>query len=198
VSSTDSVPALLVRLWHHSDRRYQRQFILLLGLMFVSALAEAFSLGAVVPFLGVLVAPEAVFKHPAIAGMARALAVTSADRLVLPLTLVFGAAALLAGVIRMTLLWASTRFTFAIGADLSLEVYRRTLYQPYQRYHEQGGYCGAGGITATHDPDQLAHTANFDNDRAALHRSICCGRSDSRLRRVLLADYRALSSAAAS
>lgn len=32
----------------------------------------------------------------------------------------------------MLLLWASTRIAYASGADLSIEVYRRTLYQPYQ------------------------------------------------------------------
>ena len=31
----------------------------------------------------------------------------------------------------MLLLWASTRLTYACGADLSIEAYRRTLYQPY-------------------------------------------------------------------
>jgi ABC-type multidrug transport system fused ATPase/permease subunit len=51
--------------------------------------------------------------------------------LVLPLTILFVAAALFAGAIRVLLLWVSTRFTFAAGADLSMEVYRRTLYQPY-------------------------------------------------------------------
>ena len=32
---------------------------------------------------------------------------------------------------RLLLLWASTRISFAIGADLSINIYRRTLYQPY-------------------------------------------------------------------
>jgi len=30
------------------------------------------------------------------------------------------------------LLWASTRLSFATGADLSMSIYRRTLYQPYE------------------------------------------------------------------
>ena len=32
---------------------------------------------------------------------------------------------------RLLLLWASTRLSFATGADLSISIYRRTLYQPY-------------------------------------------------------------------
>jgi ATP-binding cassette subfamily B protein len=37
----------------------------------------------------------------------------------------------MAGVMRLLLLWASTRLSFAIGADLGISIYRRTLYQPY-------------------------------------------------------------------
>lgn len=127
-----SLPNLLIRLWHHLSQRRQQQFGLLLGLMLVSAFAEVISLGSVLPFLGVLVAPDRVFGHPIVADMALALGITSADQLVLPLTVAFAAAALLAGAIRILYLWASTRIAFASGADLSIKVYRRTLYQPYQ------------------------------------------------------------------
>lgn len=120
-----------VRLWHHLSRRRKRQLVLLLGLTLVSAFAEAVSLGAVLPFLGILATPDRVFNHPLIADAAQAWDITAADQLVLPLTIVFAATAVLAGVIRMLLLWVSTRFVFAAGADLSMEVYRRTLYQPY-------------------------------------------------------------------
>jgi ATP-binding cassette subfamily B protein len=58
--------------------------------------------------------------------------ITSADQLVLLLTVTFAAAALIAGAIRILLLWVSNRLAFATGADLDIEVYRRTLHQPYQ------------------------------------------------------------------
>jgi ATP-binding cassette subfamily B protein len=104
---------------------------LLIALMLVSAFAEVVSLGAVLPFLGILTAPERVFNHPLVADFAHAWGFTAAYQLVLPLTVAFASAALIAGAIRILLLWVSTRFTFATGADLSIEVYRRTLYQPY-------------------------------------------------------------------
>ncbi len=127
-----ALPNLLLRLWHHLTHRRQRQFVLLMGLMLVSAFAEVVSLGAVLPFLGILVAPEHVFSHPIVADVAQAWGITSADQLVLPLTVAFIAAALIAGAIRILLLWVSTRLTVASGADLSIEAYRRTLYQPYR------------------------------------------------------------------
>jgi ATP-binding cassette subfamily B protein len=60
------------------------------------------------------------------------LGVKSAAELVLPLALAFSVAAIVAAAVRLLWTWASTRFTFATGAEISLEVYRRTLYQPYQ------------------------------------------------------------------
>ena len=68
-------------------------------LMLVSAFAEVVSLGAVLPFIGILVAPEQVFDYPTVADVVLALGITSADQLVLPLTVAFIAAALLAGAI---------------------------------------------------------------------------------------------------
>ena len=127
-----TLPKLLTRLGYHLSRRRRRQFGLLTGLMLVSAFAEVVSLGAVLPFLSILIVPENVFNHPIVANIALEWGITSADQLVLPLTVAFVAAALLAGAIRILLLWASTRLAVVCGSELSIEVYRRTLYQPYR------------------------------------------------------------------
>jgi ATP-binding cassette subfamily B protein len=103
----------------------------LLVLMILASFAEIISIGAVLPFLGVLTAPDRIFDHAAAQPFIRFLGITSSDQLLLPLTLVFGLAALLTGAMRLLLLWASTRLSFATGADLSIGIYRRTLYQTY-------------------------------------------------------------------
>ena len=123
-------------MWRQLAARRRRQLALLLALMLASALAEVVSLGAVLPFLAVLVAPERLLQQPLAAAFAKALGAGNAADLVLAFTVLFVLAALAAGAIRMLVLWASTRLSFAIGVDLSQEVYRRTLYQPY-RVHAQ-------------------------------------------------------------
>ena len=138
---------MLVRLWCHLTHRRQLQFGLLMGLMLVSAFAEVVSLGAVLPFLGVLVAPDRVFSHPIVADVAQTWGMTSADQLVLPLTVAFATAALIAGAIRILLLWASTRIAFATGADLGIEAYRCTLYQPYRVHMTRNSSEVISGIT---------------------------------------------------
>jgi len=105
--------------------------VLLLVLMLLASFAEILSIGAVLPFLGVLTAPERIFEMPVAQPIIQALKLTEPKQLLLPLTIAFGLAALIAGTMRLLLLWASTRLSFATGADLSINIYRRTLYQSY-------------------------------------------------------------------
>ena len=138
---------LLLRLWKHLERRRRRQFWALVGAMPFSAMAEVISLGAVFPFLGILIAPDRALRHPVVARFADLLGVTTADQLVLPLTIAFVATAILAGVTRLLLLLASTRLAVAAGADLSIAAYRRTLYQPYAVHVGRNSSEVISGIT---------------------------------------------------
>jgi ATP-binding cassette, subfamily B, bacterial PglK len=138
---------LLVHLWYHLSKQRRRQFLLLVGLMVLSAFAEVASIGAVLPFLGILIAPERVFNHSFVGHMAQDLGITSADQLLLPLTIAFIGFAIIAGVIRIFLTWANTRIAFSTGADLGIKVYRRTLYQPYWVHASQNSSEVISGIT---------------------------------------------------
>ena len=131
MQANQSIPTLLKRLWYHISPLRRGQFGLLLVLMLFASFAETLSIGAVLPFLLVLTAPERVFEHAAAQPIIQALGLKAPAQLLLPLTIAFGAAALIAGAMRLLLLWASTRLSFATGADLSISIYLRTLYQPY-------------------------------------------------------------------
>lgn len=150
------LPLLIFRLWRHFSRRRRHQFGWVLGLMLISAFAEVVSLGAVLPFIGILIAPEQVFNHPVVSNLTQGWGITSADQLMLPLTIAFAFAALAAGGIRMSLMWASTRLAYACGADLSIEVYRRTLYQPYRVHVARSSSEVISGITTK------VHSVIFD------------------------------------
>jgi ATP-binding cassette, subfamily B, bacterial PglK len=126
-----SIRTLLNRLWHHISPRRRRQLGLLLVLVLLTSLAEILSIGAVLPFLGILTAPERIFTYTAAQPLIQAVGLTEPEQLLIPLTITFCAAALIAGAMRVFLLWASTRLSFAAGADLSISIYRRALYQPY-------------------------------------------------------------------
>ena len=122
---------LLARLLNHISARRKKQFALLSILMILASFAEVVSIGAVLPFIGMLTAPEQVFHHPYSQPIVQMLGLTEPRQLLLPFTIAFSLATLSAGGIRLFLLWASTRLAFAIGAEISFEMYLRTLYQPY-------------------------------------------------------------------
>lgn len=131
MSDQASLVILLRRLWRHISPRRRIQLAAIGGLMVISTVAELASIGAVLPFLGALTAPKRIFKHPWAQPLIAGLGLTEPQHLLLPLTLIFGLAAVFSGAARLALLWGQTRLGNAIGVDLGSEAFRRTLYQPY-------------------------------------------------------------------
>ena len=119
------------QLWHHLSKRRRKQLALLLFLMIIASILEVVSLGAVLPFLSVLTEPEQVFQHEYAQPLISALTLREPIQLILPITILFITTVLVAGIVRLLLLYVMTRLSYAIGADLSINIYRRTLYQPY-------------------------------------------------------------------
>lgn len=138
---------LLHRLWKHIGRRRRIQFALLVVLMICASFAEVVSIGAVLPFLGVLVSPERVFEHHAAQPLIHILGITEPKQILLPITIAFGSAVLIAGSMRLLLMWASTRLTFSAGADISMSIYRRTLFQPYLVHVSRNSSSVINGIS---------------------------------------------------
>jgi ABC-type multidrug transport system fused ATPase/permease subunit len=118
-------------LWRLLTPRRRSQFVLLVLLMVVTSVFEMVSIGMVLPFLGALASPEQWYAAPAVRPLVEAMGIRAPAGLAMPLTVLFCAAAVLAGVTRFALVWATARISYGAGADLSNAVYERTLYQPY-------------------------------------------------------------------
>lgn len=143
-----NIPGLLSNLWGHINLRRRRQFVFLLVLMVFTSFAEVLSIGAILPFLGIMTAPEKVFQSASMQPIIDAFNLTNSSQLFLPLAIAFSLAALAAGIMRLLLLWASTRLSFATGADLSSSIYRRTLYQEYEVHCARNSSELIDGISA--------------------------------------------------
>jgi len=126
-----SIAELLKQLWWHIDIKRRKQLGILLLLTILTSLAEIMSIGAVLPFLAVITNPGRVFSQPLIQPIIHYFSWTEAYQLILPITLLFGALTLIAGGMRLLLLWVNTRLSFLTGADLGTAIYKRTLFQPY-------------------------------------------------------------------
>jgi ABC-type bacteriocin/lantibiotic exporter with double-glycine peptidase domain len=105
--------------------------MVLFGLMVVASFAEVLTIGAIVPFLGVLIAPQLLFDNEYARVIFSTLSLTDPDQILLPVTFLFVFFAIFSGFTRLCLLWLQIRLGYSIGADLSLSIYRLTLYQPY-------------------------------------------------------------------
>jgi ABC-type bacteriocin/lantibiotic exporter with double-glycine peptidase domain len=110
----------------------RRQLAPLLALMLLSALAEMLSLAAIVPFLAILADPVQAMEKPFVMQMVTMFDLGDADNLRWRLTQMFASAAVAAGAIRFTMIYVATRLNYTIGYELGTEVYRRSLYQPYE------------------------------------------------------------------
>jgi ABC-type multidrug transport system fused ATPase/permease subunit len=122
----------LSQLWLNLKVLRRRQFMLLFIFTVMSAFVEIISLGAVIPFLGVLSSPETIYSQPFVADISSIIGVNTAEQLTLPLTIIFIVAAVFAAVFRLLLLKIKTILVYATGTELSEKVYRHTLYQPYK------------------------------------------------------------------
>lgn len=128
-------------------RRRRAQLGMLLGLMLASAIAEVVSLGTILPFLAILVDPQQALTSPMVAGVVHTLGLNPADDLRWQLTLLFAAAAVAAGGVRFVLIYSTAKLIFGIGHELGVEIYRRTLYQPYEVHVARNSSEIMGGIT---------------------------------------------------
>jgi len=146
-----SIASLIARLWGHLNARRRLQLGALLALMVIVSFAEAISIGTVIPFLGILTSPDWLFNHPIAKPLITKLGFTESQELLKPLTILFACAAVVSGGLRLSLHWAQTRLGYAIGADFSISIYRRTLYQPYSVHLSRNSSEVITGVTSKAD-----------------------------------------------
>lgn len=123
---------LLYRLIHQISLRRRRQLALAALLMLICSLAEMTSVGSVVPFLAVLTEPERLWTEGWVQELASLWGWQSAAEMTGAICLLFALVALGSGALRILMIWVNFKLANAIGSDMGTEVYRRTLYQPYQ------------------------------------------------------------------
>jgi ATP-binding cassette, subfamily B, bacterial PglK len=138
---------LIHRLWAHISVRRRWQFLMLLVLTMFSSFAEVVSLSAVLPFIAVITQPDKLFNFPLITDIAHKLGIEKGADLVIPLTILFIVASVLSAVIRIFLVWSSISIAKFTGADISLVVFRRTLYQPYSTHVARSSSEVLSGLT---------------------------------------------------
>ena len=138
---------LLIKLWGFLENKRKKQFAGLIVLTIITSFAEMISLSAIFPFITVLTQPEKIFGIPLIGDFFKDNNLTNSNDLIIPLSILFATAALVAGLMRLLLLKASILVSNSTGADLSVNVFERTLYQPYKTHISRSSSEIISGIT---------------------------------------------------
>lgn len=133
-SATQSLPllTLLKRIWGHVGRRRRVHLALLTVLLLFTSFAEVFSIGALLPFMSILVSPDDFLAKPYAQPLIRLLGTNDPDTMMKFITFVFCTGVIVSGIMRVVLHWGQIRVSHSIGTDFSIEIYERSLYQPYE------------------------------------------------------------------
>lgn len=99
--------------------------------MAFSAFAEIVSIGLVIPFLSAITSPDVIFNQSYLQPALNFFSIESNAALINFLTAIFCMAAIFSAGLRLLTLWVQTRFCYSIGADLSAQIYKNSLYQSY-------------------------------------------------------------------
>ncbi len=119
------------QLFTYVSRRRKFQLMFLLILMFVSSLSEMVSLGAIFPFLDALSNADRMLSNPQLQLYLDFFKINTAVQLVTGMALLFSAITILSSGIRMLNITVQTHLAASISSDISCELYKKTLFQPY-------------------------------------------------------------------
>jgi ATP-binding cassette, subfamily B, bacterial PglK len=137
----------LKKLWFYIPNDKQKHLIKVFFLMILSSLLEVISVGSILPFLGVLTTPDLLYQNELMQSFIKILDIRSSEELILPVTILFVTAILLAAGVRLLLLHSMTKISFLIGASLGLDMYRKTLYQNFLTHIERNSSMVISGLT---------------------------------------------------
>jgi ATP-binding cassette, subfamily B, bacterial PglK len=121
----------IIALWGSLRKSRKKHFFSLIFLMMIASIAEMASIGSILPFLGALTAPDAFFSHSLMTPVKVIFSINKPSELLLPLTIIFITTASIAGFIRVLLLRLTINFSYFVGAEISVDMYKNVLSKPY-------------------------------------------------------------------
>ncbi len=129
--NAEKLKNMLVILWKYFGKERKTQCYLLIALTCLASFAEVVSIGIVVPFLSAFTAPDKLFNLPVLSTTLQFLNIDRPENLLLPITIFFILMVCVSCALRFLLMRSQMIICHKIGHDVSCEIYRRTLYQPY-------------------------------------------------------------------
>ncbi len=140
---------IIGEIWQYVPSRRRYHVLLLLVVTVVSGFCEIASIGAIIPFLGVLLTPEKVLEFDFFKNISHFFGAESRSDFIVLLTVLFLSAICISAIVRGFLLWLNIRVSHAVGADFEREVYRHSLYQPYEVHVQRNASTVTASVMKT-------------------------------------------------
>lgn len=121
----------LKEFWSINDRHTKIVFISISILMIFGSFAELMSIGAIFPFIAFLTSPEIILESSFADRFPFIFEKYSEKDLLFFCCVIFIFLTLFSGVIRLLVLYSTTRFSLNTGMRINKNLFKKTLYQPY-------------------------------------------------------------------
>ena len=113
--------------------------------MIVGGVSEIVSLGMIFPFLAILIDPMQASEMPLIQWLFNVLN-SNPEESVHKITAIFLVVIVFSNIIRFLLIKTTIRFNFEAGHELSVDIYRKSLYRDYQKHLNSSSSEIIGGL----------------------------------------------------
>ncbi len=125
---------LLLKTYDHISLKRKKHLLILILLMLFSSFAEVISIGSLIPFIGIISNPAKFMNNEYVLILVKMLGLEKSNEMIFFFTFIFLATVLIAGFVRMSLLWFQIKLSHLIGLDFSIKIFNKTLNQTYE-YH---------------------------------------------------------------
>ena len=130
----NSIFQLTQRVWKLISYKRKKQTIIVFLLMLLSSFAEVLSIGAIFPFIAILLNPNLLLKYQIVNNVFLYLGYIKPADLLIPVSVFFCIATLLSALIRLLLMWSQFKLGASISIDFSKNAYEYALFQPYSEH----------------------------------------------------------------
>ena len=121
------------KIWHHVSQVRRLQLVGLIFLMILTSLFEALSLGALVPFIGILTSPEKITSISFITEIIPInLMLIDKSSIQFYITLIFTSCIFIAGSLRIALLYYQIKISHLLGVEFGVKVFSSILSMEYK------------------------------------------------------------------
>jgi ATP-binding cassette subfamily B protein len=129
--------SLIKRIWVHIPRINKSQFIFLLFLTIISAFLDVFSLGAIFPYLGLIISPKIIFNNSITHNIVFYLGVENTDQLILLFTILFVILISISTFFKFFMIYYQSKLSALVASNLSRKSFNNTLCQNYEFHLNQ-------------------------------------------------------------